>query len=107
MTTVTRVGGEYAAGQRLQVRFALWGAAGIIALSAVAASLVIHPSAGVLLLLGLAPIVTRTRRRLVHVQKGIHGEALVVDLLRRLPEDYFLGGPLRPVIATESGTQQG
>ena len=90
MTTVTRVGGEYAAGQRLRARLALWGAAGIVGLSAVAASLVIHPSAGVLLVLGLAPIVTRTRRRLVNLQKGIYGEALVVDLLHRLPGDYFL-----------------
>ena len=61
------------------------GTAGVVALSAG-----LHPLAGVAFAITAASAVAKAHRSLRRVTKGIRGETAVVELLRSLPDDYFL-----------------
>src|SRR5262245_60919023 len=87
---VLRVGGEYLAGRRQKARIARLliagaGTAGVVALSAG-----LHPLAGVAFTITAASAVAKAHRSLRRTTKGIRGETAVAELLRSLPDDYFL-----------------
>jgi hypothetical protein len=88
---VLRAGGRYLEGceQRLWLALAL-----IAGLGATGVVLVIESPpvqwAGVAALLGAVPLGVKVSHRLSSVRKGRLGERLVTDLLRRLPDDYWL-----------------
>ena len=87
---VLRVGREYLAGRRQKARTARLliagaGTAGVVALSAG-----LHPLVGVAFAITVAPAVAKAQRFLRRTTKGIRGETAVAELLRSLPDDYFL-----------------
>jgi hypothetical protein len=87
---VLRVGGEYSVARRRQavttlLRIGVLGSAGVAAVS-----LAVHPAAAAALGVAMASVANRARQRLRRLNKGMHGEGLVAELLRSLPDDYFL-----------------
>jgi hypothetical protein len=50
----------------------------------------LHPFAGILFGVMIAPVAVRAHKRLGWASKGIGGEALVAECLESLPDDYFL-----------------
>jgi hypothetical protein len=87
---VLRVGGEHLATRQQNARKALMIIAIVGVLGAGALSILVHPSAGVLLGVMCVPAGVKARAYLRRVAKGIKGEVLVSELLQALPDDYFL-----------------
>lgn len=92
---VVRAGGRYLEGreQRLWVAFATAVGLGVGGVITTAWSLGADPIlqwAGIAACLSAVPLGTRAARRLTSVRKGRLGERLVTNLLRRLPDDYWL-----------------
>src|SRR5262245_27275124 len=87
---VLRVGGEHLAGRRRNSRSAHLIIAGAGTVGAVALSVVLHPLVGVAFGITVVPAVTKAHRSLHRIIKGIRGETAVAELLRSLPDDYFL-----------------
>jgi len=87
---IVRRGGEHLANRRREHRARLAGLLATSAAVAVAAGALWHPVAGVAALLAGALAVLPVQRRLRRVRRGIEGEAVVMELLQRLPDDYFL-----------------
>jgi len=92
---LVRVGGHYLGGREQRLWIALAALFGLAAIGIVVA--VENPGAGPLYLgAGVVAVLTALRlggpvtRRLRNVRKGRLGERLVVDLLRGLPDDYWL-----------------
>src|SRR5262249_5677108 len=87
---VLRVGGEHLAGRRQNARSARLIIAGAGTVGAVALSVVLHPLVGVAFGIAVAPTAAMAQRSLHRIIKGIRGETAVAELLRSLPDDYFL-----------------
>jgi len=87
---VLRVGGEHLAGRRQNARSARLIIAGAGTVGAVALSVVLHPLVGVAFGIAVAPTAAMAHRSLHRIIKGIRGETAVAELLRSLPDDYFL-----------------
>lgn len=88
---VGRVGGRYLAGREQRLWVALASVVGLVIAGVILAGQ--RPPlqwVGFAAVLGALPLGTRVARRLVSVRKGRLGERLVADLLRRLPDDYWL-----------------
>lgn len=91
---LVQVGGRYLAGreQRLWVGLVVivaFAAAGVIVVISAGAT-PLSLAAGVVAVLAALLLARPTTRRLQSVRKGRLGERLVVDLLRGLPDDYWL-----------------
>jgi Nuclease-related domain len=88
---VLRAGGRYLEGREQRLWLAL---ASVVGLSGAGIILVTHGEplqwAGVAAALGALPLGAKISHRLASVRKGRLGERLVTDLLRRLPDDYWL-----------------
>jgi Nuclease-related domain len=87
---VLRVGGEHLAGRRQKARTARLLIAGAGTAGVVALSVGLHPLAGVAFAITAASAVAKAHRSLRRTTKGIRGETAVAELLRSLPDDYFL-----------------
>ncbi len=87
---VLRVEGEHLAARRNRARMALVIITSAVAVGVVALSVGLHPVAGVLLVVTTASVGAKAHRRLRWVTRGIKGEALVVERLRSLSDDYCL-----------------
>ncbi len=87
---IVRHGGEYLAERGREHRTQRAWLLALAALAAVVAGALGHPVAAVAALVGGAIAVLPVQRRLRRVRRGIEGEAVVVELLQRLPDDYFL-----------------
>src|SRR5262245_8396604 len=87
---VLRVGGEHLAGRRRNSRSAHLIIAGAGTVGAVALSVVLHPLVGVAFGITVVPAVAKAHRSLHRIIKGIRGETAVAELLRSLPDEYFL-----------------
>ena len=92
---LVRVGGRYLEGREQRLWMAL---AALLALASAGIIVAVEPPGGRPLYLGAGMIAVltalrlgpRVTRRLRNVRKGRLGERLVVDLLRGLPDDYWL-----------------
>src|SRR5262249_42395187 len=85
---VLRVGGEASRRQNARsARLIIAGAgtAGVVALSAS-----LHPLAGIAFAITAVSAVAKAHRSLRRITKGIRGETAVAELLRSLPNNYFL-----------------
>ena len=87
---IVRRGGGYLADRQRDHRARRAGLLAVSAAVAVAAGALWHPIAAVAALLAGALAVLPVQRRLRRVRRGMEGEAIVVELLQRLPDDYFL-----------------
>jgi hypothetical protein len=85
-----RVGGQYLATRRRNVRAALVTLAGAGTLGMAALWISGNPTAGGALAVMSALVLAQVKRRLDRVIKGIKGETLVAERLESLPDDYFL-----------------
>lgn len=90
---VVRIGGQYLEAREQGFRLLLTL---ILAITAVAVMILVTNYGTSLMWFGLLPILASIQlgrvviRRLTSVRKGRLGERLVIDLLRRLPDDYWL-----------------
>jgi len=87
---VLQAGGEHVASRRQSARsapliIASAGTAGVVALS-----VGLRPLGGVVFAIMVASAVAKAHRSLARITKGIRGETAVAELLRSLPDDYFL-----------------
>lgn len=87
---VLRVGGEYLIGRRQNSRLALVMITGAGTAGVVALAVGLSPLAGVAFGITAASAVAKAHRSVRRFSKGIQGEAAVAELLRSLPDDYFL-----------------
>ena len=87
---VLRVGGEYLTARRHRARAALFAIAGSGVAGATALAVGVHPLAGALLGAGMASVTAKAHRRFGRFKMRIRGERVVTELLRSLPDDYFL-----------------
>jgi hypothetical protein len=90
---LVRVGGRYLEGREQRLWMAL---AALLALASAGIIVAVETPGGLYLGAGMVAVLTALRlggpvtRRLRNVRKGRLGERLVVDLLRGLPDDYWL-----------------
>jgi hypothetical protein len=88
---VFRAGGQYLEGREQRLWLAL---ASVVGLSGAGIILMTQSPplqwAGIAAALGALPLGIKTSHRLASVRKGRLGERLVTELLRRLPDDYWL-----------------
>jgi hypothetical protein len=90
---VIRAGGHYLASREQRLWLALVSIAGLGAAAIIVAALNMWTGfmwAAVLVSLSALSLGRDVLRRLINVRKGRLGERLVTDLLRRLPDDYWL-----------------
>ena len=87
---IVRHGGEYLAEREREHRARRAWLLGVAAVAAVVAGALGHPVAAIAALAAGAIAVLPVQRRLRRFRRGIEGEAIVVELLQRLPDDYFL-----------------
>lgn len=83
-------GGEYLADRRREHRAPVAGVLAAAAALGVAAAVLWHPAAAVAALLGGVLAVRPVQRRLRLVRRGTEAEQIVVELLGRLSDEYFL-----------------
>ena len=87
---VLRVGGQYLATRRRNIRAALVTIVGTGVVGMAVLWTIGNPTAGMALGVSTALVVAKVKRRLDRVIKGIKGEVLVAECLESLPDDYFL-----------------
>jgi hypothetical protein len=85
-----RAGGEYLAARRRRASAAFLIITGAGATAVVALAVGLHPLAGAVVGIMIAPVAANAYRRRRRVHKTIQGETAVSGLLRSLPNDYFL-----------------
>src|SRR2546428_9385431 len=98
---LVRVGRRYLEGREQRLWMALAGllalaSAGIIVAVEIPGGRPLYLAAGCVAVLTALRLGGPVARRLRNVRKGRLGERLVVDLLRRLPDDYRLVQPRTP-----------